>query len=331
MTQNLLEEIAKQYRLPFPKIHERITRGVLSNNHTLNVEGTLYFLKQWRFTDLARVREITAVEKYFAKAGIPVILPLPTTPNGSLIIEHDGMFYSLYPFVPGKHIERELVDGDSLQSMAMMLGRIHLVSQSNPLQINERFKWWNRERIIEKMQGIQEVLEGITNKSTFDHQASEYLSRKLLLINSNTVQPGDLNLSLDTLIHGDYHESNLFFENDQVTHVFDFEKAEIAPRVFELIRCVELTFINGEYTSPNLDRAAQFISVYSRNYPISVAEIRQGVLLWFLKGIHSCWIEEEHYLKNNTRPDIFLENGLKSLRYETDHLTNIAEVLVSKL
>jgi homoserine kinase type II len=325
----LLEAVEYTFNLPPLHIHERVTRGVLSQNHVLSDGNTRYFLKQWRITKEERLREVLQAERYFASHGIPVILPLQTRTH-DYIIEYEGLFYSLYPYIDGVHIEREHIDGEALESMAVMVAQIHKAGYQALPEIHA-ISWRTSERAQETFKEIQEKIESIKEKSDFDLLATECVSRKIALIESNTLTPEDFNLPSDTLIHGDFHESNIFFNHNHVSHVFDFEKAEHAPRSLELARCVRMTFMNGSYTQHNLDRAARFITTYAKEYPITAEEVRLGLKMWFVRGIYTYWIVEEHYLKQNTRPDVFLESEVRCLRYESEHLDEMVDILTQGL
>jgi len=328
---DVLSYLSSQFSLASLTVKEHITRGVLSDNHQVTDGTSNYFLKKWRPSAFSHLEEIPLVERHMASHGIPVILPLVNR-DGTVAVAFKDAWYSLYPYVQGNHIEREDVTGAGLESMAALLARIHHLSVSNSLIIQEQFKWWRSdERALDTIEKIIGVIVGIPSKSEFDEQALESLILKQRIIRSGTARPESFYLASDTLIHGDYHESNMFFHQNAVSHIFDFEKAEMSPRVYELIRSVMLTLINGDFSAINLDRAAQYIAAYSDVYPISPDEVRHGLRIYFTKGVHGYWIEEEHYLRGNNRPDIFMEVGLQSLRFQASHLQELGDAFVRLL
>ena len=58
--------------------YEKVAKGFLSENHILTSSSASakYFLKKYRFDDIARIHEVHAVKRYFAERGLPVILPV---------------------------------------------------------------------------------------------------------------------------------------------------------------------------------------------------------------------------------------------------------------
>lgn len=308
---------------------EKITRGVLSNNNVITDGYQKFFVKEWRIAKTERLRQVLAAERHFSDNAVPVILPLPSGGNDNFLFL-GGKHYSLYPYVSASHIEREDLDNEPLTSMARMLARIHRAGKDTTLEI-QKLSWPRRDRAIKILESAQQIIDSAPEKSTFDNMAAEYISRKLRLIENAAHDQGGTGLAWDTLIHGDYHESNVFFIDGEMSHVFDFEKTELAPRALELVRCVRHTFLNGDYSERNLERARKFILSYADEFPISADEVRHGIYAWFNRGIYTTWIIEEHYLNSNNRPDVFLENDLAALRFESDHIDELADALSSNL
>jgi len=325
----LLEALASAYNLPTLSLQEKVSRGHLSDNHVLTTGHKKYFLKQWRFAKPDRIEIALTAEQYFGKY-LPVIQALPTLQR-ERFFHFEKYYYSLYPYIAGTHIEREDVDGQALTAMAEFLAHLHLLSRNHPFTINRTFSWWHPESALPKMQHLLSILQALPAKTHFDRDAEEYLTRKLTLVQENTLCPEDLYLASDTVTHGDFHESNIFFEGTAVSQVFDFEKAEMAPRAIELIRCIHHTLFNGMYINRNFQRAKHFVQAYNSIYPIPASEVQKALKIWFTKGFHSHWIETNHYLEHNFRSDIFLESGLNALRYQTEHLSEIAEALTEGL
>lgn len=324
------ELFSEAFGLPSLVLKEAVARGILSNNSIVTDGKHDYFLKQWRIEKPGRLKEILAAERYFADKGIPVITPLPTA-DQQLIITHQATHYSLYPFVAGLHVERPDLDGVALDNLAIMLARLHQAGDKASVSVRH-MKGRADEKARQTMLTIRKLIEDLPEKSPFDEMALEYLNLKLSLMERHPLDLEALDRSCTTLIHGDYHESNVFFDaGHQVTHVFDFEKTEMAPRSLELIRCVKMTLIEGNYSERNMDRAARFISAYSKVYPIQPDEVREGLRIWFSLDLRRSWIEEEHYLNNNTRPDVFLESRLAALNYESENLDRLGEMLTATL
>jgi len=300
---DLLLHIETLYGLKNLKDPQKVEKGILSENHIISDGTTKYFLKKYRFTDGDKIKEIHDAKNFFAVDGIPVILPILTKDNQSFF-SYEGGFYTLFPFVEGRQPERGKISDRAVVSIAKMLAKIHLIGRKSTIQTEDLIQTRTPEDFIKIYNEIQEVLAKIVLPTEYDVLAKKSLELKKKLVLSNESKYGDINLPNDHLIHGDYVDYNIFFDdNDEVSHVFDFEKTRYAPRVFELFRSMMLCGVDQKL----------YIEAYNEVYPISKEELQKGFTNYFVKQSRSLWLESEHYLKNNSRPDQFLPEEYERL------------------
>ena len=139
----------------------------------------------------------------------------------------------------------------------------------------------------------------------------------------------DLELNCDHLIHGDYLDHNVFFDKDHsVQSVFDFEKTNYSPRVYELFRSLLCSILSPEMTTVDLKNAKKYIDAYSSVYPLSEDEIKKGLQLFFTKGIHGTWVEGEYYLKNNPRVSCFLSDDYHRIKNFPNNFETLKKYLI---
>ena len=135
-------------------------------------------------------------------------------------------------------------------------------------------------------------------------------------------------VSNDHLIHGDYFCDNVFFdESDRVGYVYDFEKTQYAPPMYELFRSLFVSFLSIP-TQENLALAKKSVDAYLAVYPFSKEIVRNSLTAAYLKQIHSVWIEEEHYLKHSIRPDDLLPSQYACNKYYLQNRTAIETYLI---
>lgn len=306
---------------------EKVEKGFLSDNYFLSDSKTKYFLKKYRFDNSERIIEVHSSKKYFAKGGVPVILPIPSV-NGNTFFEFENAYYALFPFVEGKHLERGCLTEAAIISLGKMLGKIHLLGKGADLDIDDQFKIENREKTFKKIDDILEKISEISSPSDFDKVALENVTTKKTLLLENKLSFDELGLHSDHLIHGDFLDHNVFFDqHDNVKWVFDFEKTNYSPRTYELFRSMVYGLLSADVTKNDLENARKYLDAYSSVYPISKDEIKRGLQLYFLKTIHGFWVESEHYLKGNTRVDHFLFDDNKRIKYLSKNL----DVLIGAL
>jgi Ser/Thr protein kinase RdoA (MazF antagonist) len=160
--------------------------------------------------------------------------------------------------------------------------------------------------------------------------AKEAITYKLKLLREDAQSHKALQLSADHLLHGDYHELNLFFDtNDQVTYVFDFEKACIGPRLSELVRSMNIMCFNTFYEKRNFALAREYVRAYDEVYSIKKEEFAKALRAGYNRMKYSLWVEEFHYLEEDTRSDVFLKIGLDTLRWLDEHHQAFEEEVLS--
>lgn len=310
-------------------ISEKVDKGFLSENYVISSGTQKFFLKKYRFDDSKRIREIHASKKYFADGGIPVILPIPLL-TGETFFEFSNAYYAVFPFVNGRHIERGALTKSAIVSMGEMLGQIHLLGKNSQLVIDDHFKIEDKEKTFKKIEDILIQIEAKDPLDAFDKAALESVYMKKDLLLANTLRFESFNLQCDHLVHGDYLDHNVFFDqHDAVQYVFDFEKTNYSPRTYELFRSMIYGLLTAEVTETDLENAKTYLKAYSSVYPISKDEIRRGVQLFFVKAIHGFWVESEHYVKENTRVDGFLFDDQKRIKYLSENLDIFVDFLNS--
>lgn len=326
--QDLLLNIYGLYNIELQSF-ERVTKGFLSENHILfSGDNKKYFLKRYRFDNKERIEEIHLVKKYFADGGIPVIFPVVNNKQETFFYFDTG-FYALFPFVEDRQIERGELTENSIISLGEMLGQIHLLGKNSKVPIKEKFKVWDKAKSLEKVNTLLSVIQKIDQLSEFDTQALNVLQIKKQLIENNDIGYNDLNLFSNHLIHGDYLDHNVFFgSNGRVSKVFDFEKTDYSPRVYEVYRSLMYSFLSNNITDSNIEKAKFYLDSYLKVYPASKDELSKGLQLFYLKSIHSFWVETEHYLHNSNRVDGFLLNDFYRIEYLSKNFSEFEGALL---
>ncbi|HET8575184.1 MAG TPA: phosphotransferase [Candidatus Paceibacterota bacterium] len=329
--QELFSEIWEKYGVGEVLIAERISKGFLSENFVLSTASGKWFLKRYRPMSEARVREIHAAKKFFHDGGVPVILPVETK-KGETFFAHEGSFYALFPFVSGLQPERfsqEMTD-EMIVSLGQTLARMHLLGKGSDLKCeSEKADGWDKKASLETAGKLEKVIKNLPRQTEFDALAFQTIALKKKLIEDNKVRLEDLRLTADHLIHGDYHDQNVFWDSKgKISHVFDFEKTRYTPRTSELFRSALYSFFD-EDTEMSLERIHMYLRAYLEIYPMSDRELYDGFLAHRLGEIHGFWIEKEHYFKNNTRVDELLKSSFLRIKFFSERPDVLEFYLVS--
>ena len=325
--QEIILKINKLYNI---QIHstDKVEKGFLSENYILTDISKKYFLKRYRFNIEEKIIEIHTAKQYFADGGIPVILPILNNEQKTYFY-FEGGYFALFPFIDGSHIERDSLTETATISLGEMLGKIHLRGKESTLPRKDVFTGWDKEKLIARADQLIAIINEKEELNEFDRNALEGVNFRKKLIESNTAVFEDLGIPSNCLIHGDYHDTNIFFDDSgNVEYVFDFEKVTYAPRVFELVRSMIFMFFDGTMEKQKIALARLYIESYSKIYPISKEELQAGFKLFYLRQLHGFWVETEHYINKNYRVDHFLSSGYKSAKYLSENLDELVEKLL---
>ena len=323
--QSLLQEISRLYGLELSFV-EKANKGILTENYILADEVTKYFLKKYSFDNEARVQEVHSAKKWFSDNGVPVILPIKNSADTYFFFEN--AYYALFPFVLGYHIEQLEHTEVSVRSLGRNLGLLHVAGSKSKLPIVSHFKPWNKEASLKVINSCIEKLQEIDSPNSLDFAVLEESFAKKKLVEENILLFEDFNFKSDHLIHGDFLDHNVFFnEAGEVTHIFDFEKTEYAPCVYELIRCMMYSFLSKEITHRELGLAKAYLSAYSEIYPMSSLEIKNGIDFYYIKMIHTMWLVSEAYIQGNKKVVPFLADGIRRFEYLTYHRDDLKKFL----
>lgn len=327
----VIQQLKKIYDLKGElRLLEDVKEGYISVNSILIDDGKKYFLKQYGFDDIERIDNIHKVEDIFFKKDIPIVMPYECK-DGSKVFTFKEKYYTLYPFVYGRMLRRENLSNQAISSLGNILGRIHLVSKDGyPSTVFRSKKYWDMEEFVKEAERILLQIQNMKEKSDIDMKFAIYLEKKINMAKENDLRFENFNIKNDHLIHGDYHEKNVFFDNDvdEIKYVFDLDNTTIAPRSYELVRALDLTCLNLGYDDECRSNAKVFLDSYRNVYDISKEELMDGFKVYFLKKVHSLWIATEHYVNNSTRVDCFLDNEISMLDFYSKGLEGLVEKLI---
>jgi Ser/Thr protein kinase RdoA (MazF antagonist) len=317
----LTHQIQKLYNLQEIFALEKVQLGFLSHNHVIkDSSDSKYFLKAYSLQDAARVKDVHKVYDFFAQHKIPVISPIPAITRNTFFT-FQNMHYALFPLVRGITLHKQQLSDSALHNMGQMLANIHLLSKRKFPLISRRADRIDKDRFQQKFEAVYPLIRDIAKKTDFDNLALESLLLKHKLFLKNTITSKELNLPYDHLIHGDYQNLNLFFnQSHQVKYIFDLDKTELAPRSLELIRSMDYMCFNGDFENHNFRLAKIYLNAYQNIYPITLEGLHKALILYYLTKLQSVWIETEYYHTNNHRVAPLLPLQHKTITYLSHNL-----------
>lgn len=322
----MINELLRIFDEPL-QIVRKVSKGSTSNNYILSAaNGHLYFLKEYVTTDEDKIRLIHSVKKYFANKEVPVVLPL-SLKNVNTFFKINGKYYAIFPYVSGFMSSYEDLDLQRLSSLARMLSKIHMAGATSEIK-NKLELSINNTNFLNEAQNLIDIIESKNNKNHMDKMFLVGIRNKIKKYKELKEGTSPLKLKCDHLLHGDYHQDNIFFKaNKEVKHVFDWEHTFKAPRILEVLRCIDVACMNGKSESENLQRTSSFIKIYKTIYPLSKTEIKEGVVANYSLNLQNLWIEKEHYEHGNNRADKFYEIRLERIDYMANNINKFTKAL----
>jgi Ser/Thr protein kinase RdoA (MazF antagonist) len=118
-----------------------------------------------------------------------------------------------------------------------------------------------------------------------------------------------------TLIHGDLLVENLFWEKEDVKHVFDFEKVKISSVYSELSRLLLYACFSNSYKKIDFEKAKNCIKGYESEFKINKKEFKYVLNNFIMKSFHGLWILEEIFLNNNLKLKDLFDSEYTRVKY----------------
>ena len=243
-----------------------------------------------------------------AEHGLPACRPIPL-PGGGTVLERGGTFYALFPFALGRQVMRGELSTDQARAAGSCLARIHTAFQTFPaertrvknLDVNISAALASIPRIIEEaIQGLPIHTE--TEVVALGQLAGrrDWLRRSWHLAEG---LQGRLAALPQVVLHGDYQETNLFFDGGSVSAVIDWDQSGLAARGWEVVRALHLMLA----LNPELCRS--FLGGYRGVLPLPEDELQEAAACYGVLADSNLWVYQAAYLEGNGRAKRFIGPG----------------------
>lgn len=326
------------YGFQNPQLEKTLDRGRSATNFLIADGSQRYFLKAYNpKRTREKIAEIQKAEQFFYRKGVPAIAPLDNK-GGDAVFEYDDKFFGVFPAISDRELG-SLPSEKAIASVGATLARLHLASKGDAsLALTKNMDRWTKANFLSRAQELLEIIRALPSLAPYDVLAQETLEFKIKLAEENTVLFESLGFNTDTVLHGDYHYHNMFFSaEDEVSHVFDFERVMRGDRATELayglfFNCFDMNVPDpGEVSETHYSRARAYLAAYNEIYPLAPEEIQKGIRWYYLSQmVHLPWPINVHYLNNDFRCDDLLAARLERVRYFSQNLEKLMDLAVAK-
>jgi homoserine kinase type II len=278
---------------------ERPDAGTIHQTWLVPTDAGMVVVRAYRYSERAPIEREHAVIALARTRGLPAVAPLPL-PDSATILAHTGHFYALFPYAPGRQVVRAALGAAEATAMGACLAELHHGLADLPagllaprtLQVDRAATIAEIERLVER-----------ARRGSDPHDA---VVLHCLLGQSAFVEslPGNATVDLTGLVfqplHGDYTETNVFFQDGVVSAIIDWDQAYLAPRAWEVVRTLHLAF------GFDVTLARPFLAAYRAVAPLAWGELDQAAAAYGVMRAHDTWLAQWIYDRGDDRVRRFL-------------------------
>ncbi len=191
-----------------------------------------YALRAYRYGSGERWRIVYehALISFVYARGLPVLPPLCLTDGETILCQH-GQFYALYPFARGHQTPKAELSAQEIGAMGQFLAELHQVLRNYPKeQVHQREFTVDHDATLAKIAEIEQAICAQPQQNEHDLQALTRLAQRRNWLTTMPPLTTEGFLQLEhQVIHGDYQETNVFFNGEKVSAIIDWDQAYVAP------------------------------------------------------------------------------------------------------
>lgn len=263
-----------------------------------------YALRAYRHRDRAPVAREHAVIAYVRARGLPAVAPL-TLPTGDTILERDGRCYALFPHAPGRQLDQPDLGPAEATAMGAFLGLLHrALADFPPGRVPRRQFAFDRAATLAGSARLTDAIGRRPDRDAVDDDALAWLAgQRAWVARGPATARADFAPLPEQVIHGDYQQTNLFFQGGWVSAIIDWDQTYVAPRAWEVVRALHLVFALAP------DPCRRFVAAYRAVLPLPTPDLDRTAASYALKVAHDLWLFEALYLQGNDRVRPFIPRG----------------------
>lgn len=276
--------------------------GSINGAYRVQAERGEFHLRVYRSPDPARAEREHAAIALAVRVGLPTPAPLPTR-EGQTVAHLSGRLAALFSVAPGTPLPRASLTPGQAAALGRFLAEVHdRLPAGVPFEVPavqvgpvERAV----ERAVERLEQVQAAVLALPHPDEVDGWALERTQQRLAFLRASP--PAEYApASPARFLHGDYHDGNVFFGEGQPTALIDWEQTRLAPRAWEIVRCLALSL------GLNAARCGAFLRGYRERLPLPAEELADGAALYAALQARNVWTFASVYLEGNPGPRAFI-------------------------
>lgn len=323
--QDIRDAIGNQFGIGIITSYSRV-RGCSASNFRIETKDCAYFLKLRDNNTPQKPEWIEILETHLAEHGVRTPAPLPTL-NGNLslnLTKEDSA--TLYPWVEGIVKHEKNFDEESLKQSAEILSKIHITPPPQELpRMQEITGFLSDEKATffsKQFDELSENMETTKIEEEPKRKISELINiKKSFLCDTRNRTFLSKDVDVGHLVHGDFHNENLLFENSNVTAVLDLELAHIGQRMEDVATFIFLACCNSGFEQDNISLASSFLRHYHKCLPFSSQELEHGIAYKCFISASSLFLERRYIATKDPFFLILFDRDIKKFSFLQKHLS----------
>ncbi len=279
---------------------EEIQGGAVNRVYAVTTVDGRFVLRRYRAGSEALLRREAQVIRAVADRGLPALPPYPTR-AGDHGVEAEGAWFALFPFASGLQRDADALTPSEIRSAGAVLGRLHRALAELPTAGRQPPRLaWDGAAWVERLTKVEQAILARPVITASDEIALARAQAQRAWLTAPDCRHSDDLLDPLQVIHGDYHHRNLFFANQQVSAIIDWEQTGLMPRAYEAVRAA--TYMFG--LEPN--RTRPFLGAWLAEAGAARIELLRGAEIFAVVRDHWVWALEEVCLSGNIAAAAFI-------------------------
>lgn len=302
-TQGQVHDLLKLWPVGNASAVDADTSGTINRTWIVSTDAGRYALRMSLHADAESTSQECELIRRVADAGFPAVRPVQTQ-SGEDFAAIEGQIWTLFPFAPGSQVDRTDMTPAQDRGMGRGLARLFAALATCPrLGRDKRFDV-DAETTLAEIARFERLIRDIPVPHETDTWSLERLEGRRRWVEANGSDTSGLDDLPKQMIHGDYQEKNVFFDDSgEVVALIDWDNARWAPREWELVRTLNLVM--------DFDpaRGVTFLEGFRETERVDVDGLDRAAWAYGLVATHSLWLLEAIYDEGNGRLRRFVRPG----------------------
>ena len=281
--------------------------GTVNRTVLVQTVDSAYAFRAYLRPDPARVEWEHRIIALADAGGIPVCRPATQT-DGGTFVEREGQVFALFPLATGFQVSRDNLGLSEVSAAGRCLAHIHQALADFPQeQARPKPLTFDTKETLALILRLEATIRARERLTELDQAALLQLAGRRHWLECAAAGDAQIQIRLASLprqvVHGDFQETNLFFSQNEVSAVIDWDQSGLAPRAWEVLRALDLML----QLAPEPCRA--FLSAYRSIQALSDEELQEAAACYGVLADRNLWVYEAAYLDGNDRVRQFLTPG----------------------